>query len=119
MDDEDLTGRRILLIEDEYFIAEEMARLLRKSGAEILGPVSSVHEALLMLSQHFAIDGAILDINLRGEMAFAVADALIARQIPFVFATGYDQEVIPEKYAHIAHCEKPIEPRQIAKALFK
>jgi hypothetical protein len=73
--------------------------------------------ALAALEQT-VLDGAILDINLGGEMAFPVADALMARGIPFIFATGYDAQVIPLRFTDVKRCEKPMASEQICAALF-
>ena len=113
-----LAGLRILLVEDDYLIVDEMAREFSSQGAEIIGPVARVQDALELIAETDRIDAAVLDINLRGEMAFPVADALIARGVPFVFATGYDDATIPQPYAKIKRCEKPVDPLKIAAALF-
>jgi ActR/RegA family two-component response regulator len=113
-----LTGRRVLLVEDDYFIADELRRDLAKTGAEVLGPVGRVDEALALIGRTAHIDGAVLDIKLHDEMVYPVADALLERGVPFVFATGYDKSVIPAPYAKVRQCEKPFEPEIVAKALF-
>ena len=112
-----LHGRRVLLVEDEFLIASDLVRLLRQQGAEVLGPASSVRAALDLLQGAAEPDGAVLDVNLRGEMAFPVADALHARGVPFVFATGYTNEMIPARYASVPCCEKPFEGPEIVRAL--
>ncbi|WP_373866760.1 hypothetical protein [Methylobacterium oxalidis] len=86
-----LAGRHVLLVEDDYFIAFDMQRHFETSGAHVLGPAPSVREALALISGAARIDAAVLDINLRGEMAFAVADELAARGVPFLFTTGYSR----------------------------
>lgn len=113
-----LAGRRILLVEDEYFIADDLVRAFEADGATLVGPVSSIDDALDLIGGTDRVDGAVLDINLRGEMAYPVADALSARGVPFVFATGYDAAAIPPRYAHVPRCEKPVEAARIAAALF-
>ena len=113
-----LTGRRILLVEDEYFLADDLRRLFEASGAEVIGPVARVQEALDLVTGTARIDGAVLDINLWDEMAYPVADALRDRGVPFVFATGYDKGVVPKRYDAVRHCEKPVEPSEVARALF-
>ena len=113
-----MAGRRILLVEDEYFIVDDMLRVFEESGAEVIGPAGSVADALGILAATPRIDGAVLDLNLRGEMSFPVADALEARGVPFVFATGYEQSVIPATYGHVPRCEKPVSPERIATTLF-
>jgi len=118
MNAETQTSRRVLLVEDEYFIADDMARAFEARGIEVVGPAASLEDAFTLLSGAAPLDGAVLDINLQGEMAFAVADALLHRGVPFVFATGYDREIIPERFAHVTRCEKPVDPSKLALSLF-
>jgi CheY-like chemotaxis protein len=92
-----LAGLRLLVVEDDFFIADDLARDLRASGAEVVGPVSNVDSALKLLGATAQLDGAVLDINLQGELAFAVADQLLERKVAFVFATGYDADPIPHR----------------------
>ncbi|MGU3540569.1 response regulator [Methylobacterium sp. A54F] len=113
-----LAGRRVLLVEDEYFIADDMRRALEERGAEVLGPVGSVDTALALIAETPRIDGAVLDINLRDVMAYPVADRLRERGVPFLFATGYERSTIPARYADVRHCEKPVEAARIADLLF-
>ncbi len=84
----ELSGMRIMVVEDEPLLAMASADLLADSGCAVAGPVSSVKQGMQLIEQE-AIDGAILDINLRGEMVFPLADALAERSIPFVYVTGY------------------------------
>jgi CheY-like chemotaxis protein len=113
-----LRGRRVLVVEDDYFLADDMRAEFERAGAEVLGPVGRVKDALDLLATCERLDGAILDINLSGETVYDVADALEARSIPFVFATGYDPEIIPPQYASVMRYEKPVEPMKVGKALF-
>jgi CheY-like chemotaxis protein len=113
-----LAGRRILLVEDEYFIADDMVGYFESRGADIVGPVASVRGALDLLASTKHLDAAILDVNLFGELAYPVADALLERGVPFVFATGYDGAVIPSRFSSVLRCEKPVAPSHLAKALF-
>jgi CheY-like chemotaxis protein len=101
-----LTGCRILVVEDEYCIADDLAATLRKVGAEIIGPLATVGDATKSVEQE-QIDAALLDINLQGEMVFPVADMLVARGVPFAFATGYDEDVIPLRFAGVPRVLKP------------
>jgi CheY-like chemotaxis protein len=112
-----LTGRRVLIVEDEYFLADDIARALAQLGAEVLGPVATREEALDLLSTGERIDLAVLDINLEGESVFPVADTLIEQGVPFLFATGYDQTAIPAQYQQVPRWEKPFAPEALAQAL--
>ncbi len=113
-----LEGRNVLVVEDEYFIADDMRRVFEENGATVIGPVGSVEDALAILSEAPPIDGAVLDINLRQTMVFPIADLLRQRGVPFVFATGYESIVIPERLRDAIHCEKPVEAARVADALF-
>ncbi len=104
-----LRGLCVLVVEDEYMLAEDLRAGLEEQGAKVLGPIPSVSEALKALADGPAPDAAILDINLGGEMVYPVAEALRARGIPFIFATGYEAWAIPETYADVPLCVKPVE----------
>ena len=112
-----VVGKRVLVAEDDYFIAKGLARSLKAAGAEVVGPVPTVAEALEAL-RNTVVDAAVLDINLRGEPVFAVADVLMACDVPFVFATGYSASAIPDRYAPVPRCEKPVEPQVFIRKLF-
>lgn len=84
-----LDGRRVLVIEDEPEVAAAVEQLLGDAGAIILGPVGTVAEALALLARDQRPDAAVLDLNLRGELALPVADRLAALGVPFVVTTGY------------------------------
>jgi len=113
-----LHGRRILVVEDDYLIADEVAESLAEFGATVVGPANYVAEAIALVSQETCLDAAVLDINLGRETVFPVADALQQRGIPFVFATGYDQRIIPPRYAAVQRLEKPVDTRLLARLLF-
>ncbi len=112
-----LTGQRILLVEDDFYIAEDMAYQLEAGGVTVVGPVASVDAAIALIEQAVPIDGAVVDVNLQGVMSWPIADALLRRGVPFVFATGYDRTSIPDRYAGIMCCEKPCNFHMIGKAL--
>jgi len=113
-----LEGKSILLVEDEYLLVQDMAQAFLAAGAGIVGPASTVAEALRLMAAAPKLDAAVLDINLRGEMVYPLADILTARHIPFVFATGYDREIIPQRFDGKLRCEKPVQVEQVASALF-
>ncbi|UCI10681.1 response regulator [Mesorhizobium sp. B1-1-8] len=110
-----LEGARILIVEDEFFIADDIARYFAGLGAEILGPVSSVAGARPFAER---ADAAVLDINLNGTYVFAIADRLVERGIPFVFFSGYERNIIPPRLEHIASLLKPAGREEIKVALF-
>jgi len=93
MNNDNLAGRRILIVEDEMLIAMELETLFRRQDCDILGPAPSVSRALALL-EHEHPNVAVLDLNLGGERCTPVADALLARGIPFVLATGYSEIVL-------------------------
>jgi CheY-like chemotaxis protein len=112
-----ISAKRVLVVEDEYLVAMDMSAWLEAEGAHVVGPASNVNAALEAL-KGAELDGAILDVNLRGEMAYPIADALAARGIPFVFTTGYDARTVPARFANVKRCEKPTTPEAIGRALF-
>ena len=102
-----LRGLRVLVVEDDYYIADEICGALRGGGAEIVGPSPDIAHGL-QLVQSERIDCAVLDINLHGDLAFRLADELQRRGTPSIFATGYDSSVLPSEFnAHI-RLEKPV-----------
>lgn len=104
-----LSGRRILVVEDEYFLADDISRALRSAGAEIAGPVGELDDAFPILNGGGILDGAVLDVNIRSDMVFPVAQELRARQVPFVFTTGYDKVSIAPQFHDVMLWEKPID----------
>jgi CheY-like chemotaxis protein len=112
-----LKGRRILVIEDEYFLAEDMTQLLRGWGAQVIGPLGEVDDALQLVRDGGEVDLAVLDINLRGQMIYPVADELRRRTIPFIFTSGYDRGPVPSEYEKVPLLEKPIDYRAMRVAL--
>lgn len=112
-----LAGFSVLVVEDEYFLADDIARALRSHGAEVVGPAGEAEEALGLIRARPDIDVAILDINLRGEMIYPVGDALRRDKIPFVLATGYDDAAIRPDYREVPRWEKPFDPEALVRAL--
>lgn len=117
MSEESLRGCRVLIVEDEYLIADDLRNALTGAGAEVLGPIGSVEGATDFIAGEPRIDAAILDVNLRGEMVFPVADALRERGVPFAFATGYDQWALPDRFADAPRYEKPFNVERITAVL--
>jgi two-component SAPR family response regulator len=100
-------GRRVLIVEDEFPIALDIVVGLSGLGVIPLGPVPTLGQAMDLLTSVDRLDGAVLDVNLHEEMVFPLADALEARGVPFIFMTGYDERVIPARYARVELCQKP------------
>jgi CheY-like chemotaxis protein len=90
---------------------------LGDAGATVLGPAGNLEDALNIIRSERQIDGAVLDVNLSGEMVFPAADKLVERSVPFVFTTGYDESVKPSRFAGIARCEKPINIKRVTQAI--
>lgn len=99
--------------------ADELRTELTNAGAVVVGPVGSLAEALELVGSQGHLDGAVVDVNLGGEMAFPAADALIERSVPLVFTTGYDEDAIPEQYRRHLRCEKPVNILRMTSALGK
>ena len=116
MPDHSLADCRILVVEDAYFIADDIGAALRGAGAVVVGPAPNGRIALSLLSSE-RVDAAVLDINLNGETVYPVADTLRARGKPFVFASGYAKSSIPEAYRDIALLEKPVDSRRLIAVL--
>jgi CheY-like chemotaxis protein len=110
--------RRVLLVEDEYLLAAGLADECAQLGVETIGPAGSVKQALELVEHGARLDAAVLDINLRGDTVFPVADALRARGVPFVFVTGYERQEIPEEYRNVVSFRKPIDPARVLRTLF-
>ena len=103
---------RVLVAEDEYLLADALAEALMAPGVQVVGPVGGLAEALALVAT-VPIDGAVLDINLRGEMVFPLADALAASGVSYVFATGYGHESIPERYRYVPTLSKPVDVQSL------
>jgi PAS domain S-box-containing protein len=108
--------RRVLLVEDETLIAMMMEGLLRDLDLEVVGPFGTVGDALEAV-RHEPIDAALLDVNLGGEMAYPIAQLLLAKKVPFVFMTGYGSETIAMPFSNVRVFQKPLE-REILRDLF-
>lgn len=117
MADHTLRSCRVLVVEDEYMLADELRMELDDAEAIVLGPVGTIEDALELIDSEDRIDGAVLDVNLHGEMAFPIADLLRERSVPFVFTTGYDESVIPVRFGEVVRCEKPVNIAKITKAI--
>ncbi len=99
-------GARILLVEDDTMIAVLIESLLLGLGYVVVGPASRLDRAL-SLARDEPLNGAILDVNIRGGTVFPVAELLRARQIPFILASGYGDWALPADLQGQARLTKP------------
>jgi PAS domain S-box-containing protein len=111
-----MTGNRLLLVEDEALTGMMMSDMLTELGFHVVGPFGRVADAIAAVGRE-DIHGAVLDVNLDGEMVYPVADAVAARGVPFVFVTGYGAEGIEARFARVPVLQKPIE-RQMLQKIF-
>ncbi len=109
-----LTGRRVLVLEDEYFLANDIVRALTALGAWIVGPYADLDEATNVVDRDIAIDAAIVDINLRNEMAFPLVRVLRSRKVPLVFTSGYDRSSIEPEFQDVRLWGKPLDIKTMA-----
>lgn len=99
--------RRILIVEDEPFVALQLRTDLEGEGHEVIGPASSLAQGL-KLAQSEGLDAALVDIRLGRDTSATIAEHLLARQIPFAFATGYsDSSMLPEHLHSVPRLRKP------------
>jgi two-component system, chemotaxis family, sensor kinase Cph1 len=112
-----LEGLRILIAEDNLFAAMELEQTLLAFGCQPVGPVARLDQALsLALSED--LDGALLDVELQGEMVFAVAEELQRRRIPMIFASGYGtDDIFPAAFVHRPRLPKPFGEEDVRRAL--
>ena len=111
-----LAGRRIMVVEDEVLISMFIETVVSDLGADVVGPVNTLTEGIALAGSE-RLDGAVLDLNLNGEHTYPLADALIARGVPFVFITGYDRESLDRRYSRVPILQKPIEADTLEKVL--
>lgn len=114
-----LSNCRILVVEDEFFLAAEMEDGLVNAGATVIGSVSDLSMALRLIADTARIDGAVLDVNLRGEAAFPAAEMLQDRKVPTLFVSGYDPNNIPLRFRNTPHCEKPVGVLRVIETLVR
>ena len=107
---------RVLIVEDEAMIAMLVEDMVLDFGSEVVGPVANMTDAI-NLARSAELDTAILDINVGGSVIFPVADILIERGIPFIFATGYGSVGLPPRFHNSPTLPKPFSYQSLAEAL--
>jgi CheY-like chemotaxis protein len=112
-----LVGKRVLLAEDFFSLAEMVRQMLENLGCVVVGPVPSVQKALPLV-QTEQLDAALLDVSLKDGKVFPLADELHTRGIPYIFATAYDDEwAIPPAYRSAPRVVKPFSEDELGTTL--
>jgi CheY-like chemotaxis protein len=109
-------GRRILVVEDESMIRMLLDGMLSDLGYTMVAEAGAIDEAVALAKQA-EFDAAILDVNLDGRPITPVVEILVARGLPFVFATGYDLRGVPAAYRDRPTLQKPFQVEALARAL--
>lgn len=107
-------GKRILIVEDEFLIAIHVADIMAHLGFSVAGPVADIGQALSLIAQE-NVDGAVLDVNLSGQLVFPLATILVQRSIPFILTSGYDSVGLPAEWRGRPHLRKPVVERELAR----
>jgi CheY-like chemotaxis protein len=110
---------RVLVAEDEYLLADDIAAWLERAGVTVVGPLPSVERTLKKLSSAPEIDVAVLDISLNGELIYPGADELARRAVPVVFFTGYDEIDVPERFSTALTVSKTAGSSNLLNAVFE
>ena len=111
-----LPGPRILVVEDEAMVAMMLEDMLLDLGCEVVGPAASLKTGLALARQG-GLDAAVLDVNLAGEKAFAIADVLAEQGVPFVYATGYGRAGLRGEDEQRLVLQKPYTLQELARNL--
>ena len=110
--------KTILIVEDEMLIAMHMEDLVSQRGFAVAGPAGTVAESLRLLAcQH--VDFALIDVNLRGESSFPIADELKRRGVPFVFVSGYTESAVRHVHPDVRLLRKPIRAQDLNEVLIQ
>jgi DNA-binding response OmpR family regulator len=108
-----MTGERVLIVEDEFIIADEIASIVSAAGYEIIGPVGSVETAQAALEEGTPPDFAIVDANLRGGSSARIAHRLRDLGVPFCVCTGYRFSDLKPTFGDVALLQKPVDSRTL------
>ena len=114
MEGDALAGLRLLIVEDEALIAMTLEDMLCQLGCLVVGVAGTATRAMALAEDRsLSIDGAILDVNLGGEMVYPAATRLVERRVPFVFCTGYGKAGLAAEFAHVPTLGKPYREDQL------
>jgi DNA-binding response OmpR family regulator len=111
-----LSGRSVFLVEDEVMIRMMVADMLQELGYKVAAEAGDIAEAM-RLAQTTEFDIAILDVNVNGKVISPVADLIRARNLPFIFATGYGSSGLPEEYRDRPALQKPFQIETLARVI--
>jgi DNA-binding response OmpR family regulator len=112
-----LTGRRVILVEDEYFIASDLKKVLEAHGGEVIGPIGDVAKAASVISSDGRIDCAVLDIDIKGQAVFPLVRLLREQGIAWIYVSGYSEALVPVEFRAGAHIEKPVSDRFLVSSI--
>jgi two-component SAPR family response regulator len=108
-----------LVVEDEFLAAEELSDFVLNRGATLVGPFPTLNKGLMGRAESDPVHVALLDIKLRHQVVYSLADALIARGVEVIFITGYDRSLLPDRFADREHIQKPFDIEALNNALFR
>jgi len=113
-----LHGKTILIVEDDFFQADDARAALEAAGGKVIGPFPDSMQGVAALQQDRP-DCALLDINLGASSSFEVARVATELNVPFVFMTGYDAKNIAPEFRHIDRLQKPVTGKELVAAVVK
>jgi CheY-like chemotaxis protein len=115
---EALNGRRLLVVEDEALVAMMVEEMLSDMGCCVVAVAGTLERGLTLANDRdLLLDGAVLDVNLGGKKVYPIAEALAARGVPFIFATGYGLAGIIPQFAGAPVVAKPYDPGLLERTL--
>jgi CheY-like chemotaxis protein len=112
-----LSGRRVLIVEDESLVAMLLETILEDMGCTPVGPAANIDDGLRLAVEETPLDAALLDVNVAGRQVFPVAEALKARGVPFIFSTGYGESGLPDAWRGQPTIQKPFTEAAVRDAL--
>ena len=112
-----VSGAKILVVEDNYLLAEVVCDFVTECGMQPIGPATGLDRGLVY-AREAPLDGAILDINLDGRLSFPICSVLMQRGIPFCFLTAHgDLSLVPQQFRAMPLVSKPFESKEMRGAI--